>query len=220
VKISHLLVADVDSTLTTTEGIDLLAGLAGTGPAVTAITEHAMRGELDFEASLRQRVATLRGLPVDAITQAAAAVQLSPGARQLVAALRAEGWAVGAVSGGFVPMVAPLAAALGLDFFRANSLEVDDAVLTGRLLGPVIDRAAKAAALLEWAGQLGLGAHQVAAVGDGANDLGMMAAAGLSIAYGAKPVVVAAADHAISGTLLAALPILRAFAAQSNQTGG
>ncbi|MDR0626302.1 MAG: phosphoserine phosphatase SerB [Bifidobacteriaceae bacterium] len=210
---TNLLVMDVDSTLTSTEGIDLLADLAGSGPAVAAITERAMRGELDFAASLRERVATLRGLPASAVDQARAQVSLSPGARPLIAALRAEGWAVGAVSGGFLQMVEPLAVELGLDFYRANLLEVADAVLTGNVTGPVVDRAAKAAALRQWAGKLGLGLDKVAAIGDGANDLDMMDAAGLSIAYGGKPAVVAAADYCVSGSLLEALPILRAFTA-------
>ncbi|MDR2565514.1 MAG: phosphoserine phosphatase SerB [Bifidobacteriaceae bacterium] len=205
---TRLLVMDVDSTLTTTEGIDLLAELAGVGPEVAAVTDRAMRGELDFAESLRARVALLAGLPESAIGQAFSLVRLSPGARELVAALHAEGWAVGAVSGGFVPMVAPLAADLGLDFYRANALEVSDAVLTGRVVGSVVDRAAKAAALREWAAELGVPLERTAAMGDGANDLDMMAAAGLSIAYGGKPAVVAAADHAVEGSLLAALPHL------------
>ncbi|MDR1186917.1 MAG: phosphoserine phosphatase SerB [Bifidobacteriaceae bacterium] len=210
-----LLVVDVDSTLTTTEGIDLLADQAGHGAEVAAITERAMRGELDFAASLQERVGLLRGLGVDGLARATSSVRLAPGARELVAALHADGWAVGAVSGGFAQMVAPLALDLGLDFHRANALQMSDAVLTGRLDGQVVDRAAKAAALLEWAGALGLPTSRVAAMGDGANDLDMMAAAGLSIAYGGKPAVAAAADHAIDGTLMAALPLLRAFAAQA-----
>jgi phosphoserine phosphatase len=204
---------DVDSTLTSTEGIDLLADLAGAGPRVAAITERAMRGELDFEASLRERVGTLAGLGAEGIERARASVRLSPGARELVDALHADGWAVAAVSGGFEQMVGPLAAELGLDFHRANTLEVRDAVLTGRVTGPVVGRAAKAEALLEWAAELGLEPARAAAMGDGANDLDMMAAAGLSIAYGGKPAVVAAADHAVEGALTEALPLLRAFAA-------
>ncbi|MDR1443129.1 MAG: phosphoserine phosphatase SerB [Bifidobacteriaceae bacterium] len=214
-KSSQLLVMDVDSTLTSTEGIDLLAGLAGHGPEVAVVTERAMRGELDFAASLHERVALLRGLPESGLAQATSLVRLSPGARELVSALHAEGWAVGAVSGGFAQMVAPLAEDLGLDFYRANTLEMADAVLTGRVIGSVVDRAAKARALAEWAGRLGLAPSQTAAIGDGANDLDMMAAAGLSIAYGGKPAVVQAADHAITGSLLEALPILRAFAQHS-----
>jgi phosphoserine phosphatase len=116
-------------------------------------------------------------------------------------------------------MVAPLAARLGLDFYRANLLDVSDAVLTGQVSGPVIDRAAKAAALRQWAGELGLPLSRVAAMGDGANDLAMLAVAGLSIAFGAKPAVAAVADHAIDGTLLAALPLLRAFATAGAQSG-
>ncbi|MDR1635431.1 MAG: phosphoserine phosphatase SerB [Bifidobacteriaceae bacterium] len=209
---THLLVMDVDSTLTSTEGIDLLADLAGRGPQVAAVTARAMAGELDFAASLHERVACLRGLPQAGLQEAAAMVRLTPGARELVAAAHAQGWAVAAVSGGFVQMVAPLAADLGLDFYRANTLEVSDAVLTGRVVGPVVDRAAKETALREWAGVLGVPLERTVAIGDGANDLDMMAAAGLSIAFGGKPAVVAAADHAIDGSLAKALPLLAAAA--------
>jgi phosphoserine phosphatase len=209
---THLLVADVDSTLTTTEGIDLLAELAGSGAQVAAITEAAMRGELDFAESLKERVATLAGLPLTALATANRAVGITPGALELITALHAEGWAVGAVSGGFTHMVAPLAETLGLDFYRANTLQVADAALTGTVLPPVIDRAAKAEALVEWAAELGIPLERTAAIGDGANDLDMLESAGLSIAFGGKPAVVAAADHAITESLMAALPILRRFA--------
>jgi phosphoserine phosphatase len=207
--IRHLLVLDVDSTLTTTEGIDILADLAGSGPQVAQITDRAMRGELDFAESLRARVATLAGLSPAQMAQANARVALTPGAAQLVDTLHAAGWAVGAVSGGFDFMVRPLARALGLDHFQANTLEAaDDGSLTGRLSGPVIDARAKAEALAEWSALYDLEPAAVAAMGDGANDLLMLKAAGLALAFNAKPAVAAAADYVISEDLSNALPIL------------
>jgi phosphoserine phosphatase len=199
---------DVDSTLVATEGIDLLAELAGSGPQVAAITDRAMRGDADFATSLRERVATLRGLPLSAIGQANALVRLNPGARDLIDALHAEGWAVGLVSGGFTAMVEPLARLVGADHFRANQLAADAESLTGTLTGPVIDRAAKAAALREWAAADGVDLAHTAAMGDGANDLDMFKEAAVSIAYGTKPAAVDAADCAIEGSLMGALPIL------------
>jgi phosphoserine phosphatase len=188
---------DVDSTLVATEGIDLLAAIGGVGAQVAAITERAMRGELDFAASLRERVGLLAGLPASAIAEANAQVTPNPGAAALIAGLRARGWRVGLVSGGFTAMVGPLAERFGVDHYRANTLELADDRLTGRLLGPIVDRAGKAAALREWAAADGVALADCAAMGDGANDLDMMAAAGLSIAYRPKPAVAARADAVI-----------------------
>jgi phosphoserine phosphatase len=213
-SVSHLLVMDVDSTLTTTEGIDLLAELAGVGEQVADITAAAMRGELDFEQSLRRRVALLAGLPAAAIVEASAQVGLTPGAERLIDVLRRTGWRVGVVSGGFTDMVAPLAMSLALDHMRANVLDVVDGRLTGRLVGPVEDRAAKAAALRDWAAEDAVPLEATVAIGDGANDLDMLAEAGLGIAFHAKPAVAAAADARITeGGLDAALTIIREWLA-------
>ncbi|MDR0432678.1 MAG: phosphoserine phosphatase SerB [Bifidobacteriaceae bacterium] len=200
---------DVDSTLAATEGIDLLAGIAGVGEQVAAITERAMQGELDFAASLRERVGLLAGLSAAAIGQANAAVRLNPGAQRLVDGLRERGWEVGLVSGGFTAMVEPLAAGLGIELVQANILEVAGGQLTGRLTGSIVDRAGNAAALRRWAAELA--ASTTVAMGDGANDLDMMAAADLSIAFHAKPAVQAKASAAIvHGPLDQALEIIDA----------
>lgn len=193
-----LVVTDVDSTLITAEVIELLARHAGTWEEVAAVTERAMRGELDFAASLRERVATLKGLPVGVLDQVRGAVELTPGARELVAAVHADGGAVGVVSGGFAEIVEPLAAELGIEHVVANRLEMAEGRLTGRTYGPVIDRSAKRRHLQEWAAQDGVPIEQTVALGDGANDLDMLAAAGLGVAFCAKPVVVEQADAAIS----------------------
>ena len=204
----RLLVLDVDSTLITAEVIELIAARAGARDEVARITEAAMRGELDFAASLRERVATLAGVPDAVFAEVLAEITLSPGAPELIAAAQAAGWEVALVSGGFSEVVGPLAERLGVTRFRANHLETADGVLTGRTYGPVIDRAAKAAALREFAAELGVALEDVVAIGDGANDLDMMAVAGLGIAFNAKPIVREQADAAIDGTLEAALPLL------------
>lgn len=199
---ARLILMDVDSTLTTTEAVDLLAEHAGVGPKVAEITERAMRGELDFGASLAERVATLRGLPASIFDQVGPAMTLSPGAAELVSEAKAAGALVGVTSGGFVQLVEPLAQRLGLDFFNANVLETelldDTEVLTGRVVGQVVDRDQKARDLLRFAHDNGIDPALTVAVGDGANDLGMFDAAGLSVAYCAKPVTAAAADVALS----------------------
>lgn len=191
---SMLVVLDVDSTLIEQEAIELLADEAGAGPQVAAITERAMAGELDFAASLAERVATLAGLDTGVFDRVAPRLSLTPGARELVTAVQAAGGCVAVVSGGFHELLDPLAAGLGLDAHRANRLSVDGGRLTGRTVGPVIDAAAKAQALKEWAERFGVPAARTVAVGDGANDLAMMAAAGLSIAFDAKPLVRRSAD--------------------------
>ncbi|WP_307858242.1 phosphoserine phosphatase SerB [Cellulomonas fulva] len=202
-----LLVMDVDSTLITGEVIEMLADHAGSRALVTEITERAMRGELDFAASLHERVATLAGLPTSVLDEVLAAIELSPGARELVAAVQERGWAVGLVSGGFVELVGPLAASLGITLFRANALEVADGRLTGRVTGPVVDRAAKAVALRDYAGAVGVDVARAVAIGDGANDLDMLTAAGFGIAFNAKPVVAAQADAVLGSRLDEALAL-------------
>ncbi len=194
----RLVVMDVDSTLIQDEVIDLIAAHAGRQAEVAAITESAMRGELDFAESLRRRVASLAGLPVGVLDEVRAAVRLTPGARTLVATLRDLGLSIGVVSGGFIEVVAPLAAELGITYARANELEVADGRLTGRIAGPIIDRAAKAATLREWAEAEHLPLARTIAIGDGANDLDMLAAAGLGIAFNAKPAGRASADTALN----------------------
>ncbi|MDQ4489555.1 phosphoserine phosphatase SerB [Sinomonas sp. ASV486] len=193
----RLLIMDVDSTLIQQEVIELLADYAGKREEVTAVTEAAMRGELDFAQSLHARVATLAGLPEDVIAKVRDAVVLSLGAEDLIEAFHAAGHVVCVVSGGFNQILTPLAERLGLDHWRANELEVVDGTLTGKVLGEVVDRGVKEQMLREWAGKHGIPLEQCIAVGDGANDLDMLGAAGLGIAFNAKPAVRAAADAAI-----------------------
>ena len=188
---------DVDSTLIQDEVIELLADFAGTREHVAAVTERAMRGELDFAESLRERVATLAGLPVEVLERAKERIRLSVGAKELISAVHAAGGRVGAVSGGFSQVLQPLANELSLDYNRANELEIVDGKLTGRVLGAIVDRKAKADALVEWAHDFGVSPNEVAAIGDGANDLDMFEVAGISFAYNAKPMVRKAADVAI-----------------------
>ena len=183
---AFLVVLDVDSTLIENEVIELLADQAGSGAAVAEITFRAMNGELDFEHSLRRRVATLKGLPASAIDTVRAKITVTRGVRELIAGVHAGGGRVAVVSGGFYEVIDPLAAELGLDGWRANRLEVDNGVLTGGLIPPIIDAAAKADALREWAADAGLPLSQTIAVGDGANDLPMMAVCGLAVGFDAK----------------------------------
>ena len=201
----RLIVLDVDSTLITSEVIEMIAARAGTEAEVAAVTEAAMRGEIDFAESLRQRVATLAGVPDTVFAEVLDEVRFTPGAEELVGTLQSEGWTAALVSGGFEEVVAPLAARIGIDRFRGNRLETADARLTGRTIGPVIDRAAKAAALLEFCAELGIAPADAVAVGDGANDLDMMAAAGLGVAFNAKPVVQQQADVAVNAPRLDAV---------------
>lgn len=194
----RLVVLDVDSTLIEQEVIELIAEHAGTREQVAAVTDAAMRGELDFADSLRARVATLAGLDVSVLEEVRRTVRLTPGAWALVTTLHAYGHAVGVVSGGFWEVLEPLAAELGIDYARANRLEAADGRLTGRVDGEIVDRAVKAAMLRHWSERAGVDPEHVVAVGDGANDLDMLAAAGLGIAFCAKPAVRAAADATIS----------------------
>ncbi|MDQ4500992.1 phosphoserine phosphatase SerB [Sinomonas sp. ASV322] len=204
------LIMDVDSTLIQQEVIELLAEHAGKRAEVAAVTEAAMRGELDFAQSLHARVETLAGLPVDVIDRVRDAVLLTPGAEDLVKAYHAAGHAVAVVSGGFNQILAPLAERLGLDYWRANELEIVDGRLTGRVVGDVVDRAVKEHSLRVWAAERGVPLEACVAVGDGANDLDMLGAAGLGVAFHAKPAVRAAADAAVD---LPYLDVVRHFAA-------
>ncbi len=201
----RLIVLDVDSTLVRGEVIDELAARAGRAAEVARITAAAMNGELDFEESLRARVAALAGLPVGVLDEVREHLVLTPGARTLIRTLQRLGFRCGIVSGGFSQITDPLAAALGLDFAAANTLEVADGQLTGGLVGEVVDRAGKARALARFAAQYGIPLEQTVAVGDGANDLDMLNAAGLGIAFNAKPVVREQADAALNQPYLDAV---------------
>ncbi|MGH3704503.1 MAG: phosphoserine phosphatase SerB [Agromyces sp.] len=192
-----LVVLDADSTLIREEAIELLAEAAGTLEHVAAVTERAMRGELDFAESLRERVATLAGLDVAVLAAARERMTPTPGVQELIDGVHAAGGRVGVVSGGFHELLDPLAERLGLDFCRANRLEVAGGRLTGRVDGPIIDAAAKAVALAEWADAAGIPLARTIAVGDGANDLQMLGRAALGIAFCAKPIVRAQADLVI-----------------------
>jgi phosphoserine phosphatase len=194
----RMIVMDVDSTLVQGEVIEMLAAHAGYESEVAAVTEAAMRGEIDFEESLRQRVALLEGVPATALDEVYENLQLAPGARTMVRTLRRLGYRFAIVSGGFSQITDRLAEDLGIHFARANELEIVDGKLTGRIVGPVVDRAGKAAALREFAAEVGVPVDAVIAVGDGANDLDMLNAAGLGIAYNAKPMVRDAADTAVN----------------------
>jgi phosphoserine phosphatase len=201
----RLIVLDVDSTLVRGEVIDELAARAGRAAEVARITAAAMNGELDFEQSLRARVAVLAGLPVSVLDEVREHLMLTPGARTLIRTLQRLGFRCGIVSGGFTQITDPLAAALGLDFAAANTLEVADGRLTGGLVGEVVDRAGKARALARFAGQYGIPLEQTVAVGDGANDLDMLNAAGLGIAFNAKPIVREQAHAALNQPYLDAV---------------
>jgi phosphoserine phosphatase len=200
-----LVVLDVDSTLIEDEVIELLADAAGSREAVAEVTFRAMNGELDFAESLRERVATLAGLPESVFAEVGARVTVTRGAPEMIAAVQAAGGKVAVVSGGFHEIIDPLAERLGLDHWRANRLEVADGVLTGRVIPPIVDAAAKAEALQEWADAAGIPIAQTLAVGDGANDLPMMALAGLSVGFDAKAPVRDLADVLLDARDLAML---------------
>jgi phosphoserine phosphatase len=189
-----LVVLDVDSTLIENEVIELLAAAAGSHDQVAEITYRAMNGELDFEASLRARVATLAGLPVSVFDTVAEQIRYTQGVREMTAGVQAAGGKVAVVSGGFHELVDPLAEELGLDFWCANRLSVERGELTGSLTGPIIDSEAKARVLRGWAQDCGVPLAKTVAVGDGANDLKMMAITGLSVAFDAKAPVRDQAD--------------------------
>ena len=197
-RAKRMIVFDVDSTLIQGEVIEMLAARTGHLAEVRELTDAAMRGELDFEDSLRKRVELLAGLPESALDEVAAQLRYTPGARTTMRTLKRMGFRCGAVSGGFDRIVARLAEELDLDFYAANELEAVDGVITGRLVGPVVDRAGKAEALRHFAQDFDVPLEQCVAVGDGANDMDMLAAAGLGIAFNAKPALREVADTALS----------------------
>jgi phosphoserine phosphatase len=201
----RLIVMDVDSTLIQDEVIDLLASRAGCEAEVGKVTAAAMRGELDFAASLRERTALLAGLDVSVLDSVRQSLRLTPGARTLIRTLRRLGYRCGIVSGGFTQVIDPLAASLGIDYVAANTLDIAGGKLTGQVLEPIVDSEGKAAALRRFAADAGVQLTQTVAVGDGANDLGMLAAAGLGVAFNAKPVVRDAADTALNVPYLDAI---------------
>ena len=204
-----LVVFDADSTLLRNEVIELIADEAGRGPEVAAATEAAMRGEVDFATSLRSRVQALRGVPLDAFERVRARVEPTPGASELIAAIHARGGRAAVVSGGFHEVLDAVAPPLGVDVWRANRLASADGALTGLVDGEIVDAAAKAASLREWAASYGVSPRRTIAIGDGANDLQMMAAAGLGLAFNAKPAVRAQADLVIGAVdLREVIPLL------------
>jgi phosphoserine phosphatase len=207
-----LLIADMDSTIIQQECIDEMADVLGLKSRIAAITERAMRGELPFEAALTERLALLAGLAEGDLQRVFdERVTLMPGARTLVATMRAAGAFTALVSGGFSFFTSRVAAAAGFDVDRANTLEVVDGRLTGRVVGPILGREAKLAALEKYRGERGLAAAATMAVGDGANDLAMIKAAGLGVAYRAKPVVAAEAHAGITHGDLTALLYLQGY---------
>ena len=197
-----LVVMDVDSTLIQQEVIELLAAKVGVADQVVSITAAAMAGELDFAQSLRARVALLAGAPESILAEVRNEIALTPGARTLVKTLQKLGHEVAVVSGGFTTVIEPLLGELGIVNYRANTLEISDGKLTGKVIEPIIDRAGKAQALRDFAEKVGVSLEQTIAIGDGANDLDMIAAAGLGIAFNAKPAVKAAADSSLSAPYL------------------
>jgi phosphoserine phosphatase len=204
-RAKRLIVFDVDSTLIQGEVIEMLAAHAGVEDEVRKVTEAAMRGELDFAESLRQRVATLAGLDESVINEVADTIELTPGARTTIRTLRRLGFRCGVVSGGFRQVIEPLAHELELDFVQANTLEVVAGKLTGKVIGEIVDRPGKAVALRRFAADAGVPMEQTVAVGDGANDIDMLNAAGLGVAFNAKPALRAVADTALSHPYLDAV---------------
>ena len=197
-RAKRLIVFDVDSTLIQGEVIEMLAARVGMEGDVAAITEAAMRGELDFAESLHKRVATLAGLPAEVLDEVADQIELTPGARTTIRTLRRLGFHCGIVSGGFRQVIEPLAHELMMDFVAANELEIVDGKLTGRVIGQIVDRPGKAKALRDFAQQVGVPMEQTVAVGDGANDIDMLAAAGLGVAFNAKPALREVADASLN----------------------
>ena len=205
---TRLVQLDVDSTFIQQEAIELLAAKAGVLEEVSRVTGAAMRGELDFAQSLLARVALLQGLTEDSIVQVQQEITLTDGAADLVALLHQKGHFVSLVSGGFTNILQPMVDEMKIDFYRANTLEIVDGKLTGKVLGEIIDRSGKAKALREFAQACSIELSDTVAIGDGANDLDMMEIAGISIAFNAKPIVEAAADYSIKEPSLRSVPSL------------
>jgi phosphoserine phosphatase len=204
-RAKRLVVFDVDSTLIQGEVIEMLGAYAGVEPQVREITEAAMRGELNFGESLERRVALLEGLPESVLAEVAGSLELTPGARTTVRTLKRLGFRCGVVSGGFTTIIDHLVDELGLDFSAANELEIVDGKLTGRVVGEIVDREGKAIALRRFATEYGIPLAQCVAVGDGANDIDMLAAAGMGVAFNAKPALREVADTALSHPYLDAV---------------
>ncbi|MDS0131942.1 MULTISPECIES: phosphoserine phosphatase SerB [unclassified Amycolatopsis] len=204
-RAKRLVVFDVDSTLIQGEVIEMLGAHAGVEPEIREITEAAMRGELNFTESLERRVALLAGLPATAIDQVAASIELTPGARTTIRTLKRMGFRAGVVSGGFMQVIEGLVDELGLDFAVANELEIVDGKLTGKVVGDVVDRAGKAKVLRRFAAEYDIPLEQCVAVGDGANDIDMLSAAGMGVAFNAKPALREVADAALSHPYLDAV---------------
>ena len=198
----RLILLDVDSTLIQQEVIELLANKAGAGAEVAEITTAAMSGQIDFAAALHARVKLLNGLPESVLEEVRNEISLTPGARELISALKQLNHCVGIVSGGFIDVISPLANELHIDYVRANKLEVKDGKLTGGLEGPIIDRAGKAQSLFDFAKNCGVNIADTVAVGDGANDIDMLKSAGLGIAFNAKPILQSVADISLNSTHL------------------
>jgi phosphoserine phosphatase len=217
-RAKRLVVMDVDSTLVQGEVIEMLAEHAGCADEVRGVTEAAMRGELDFAESLRDRVRLLAGLDASALDAVRRELELARGARTFVRTLKRLDYRLAVVSGGFSQVTDGLVADLGIDYAAANTLEVVDGRLTGELLGPVVDRAGKAEALERFAREAGVPLSQTIAIGDGANDLDMLAKAGLGIAYNAKPVVRGAADASLSVPYLDAILFLLGISREEIET--
>jgi len=215
-----LVILDVDSTLIQQEVIELLAAHAGVQPQVKEITDRAMRGELDFAESLHARVALLKGLPSSVLEEVRNEISLTPGAKTLVDTLHKLGHSVAVVSGGFIQVIEPLVKLLGIQHYRANSLEVSDGKLTGLVSGTVIDRAGKAQALRDFAALENIDLEQTIAIGDGANDLDMIAIAGMGIAFNAKPAVRAAADSSVSAPYLDSVLYLLGISREDIESAG
>ena len=208
----HFIVMDVDSTLIDEEVIDLIAQKAGVGQQIAQITEAAMQGKLDFREALAQRVSMLKGLPVSIFPEILEQVHFTKGALELIRAAHARGWKVGIVSGGFHEITDTLVERASIDYSLANRLEAKDGILTGRLSGPVVDKDAKLSALTSWVHELGLELSDAVSIGDGANDIPTLKAAGIGIAFCAKPLVRQAADAQLDKRdLMQVLPIIDSF---------
>lgn len=208
-QVKGLCVIDVDGTLIAEEVIDLLGKEAGCEEEISKITSQAMRGELDFETSLRARVALLKGLPISVFDTVFKSIHLSKNAQEFISILQKKGILVGLVSGGFAPIVERLAESLGISYFSANQLEVKDGFLTGRLVGEIVTGQVKQVTLKKWRKELGLPKERMIAIGDGANDLLMLKSAGHGIAFCAKEVVKSEiACHVDTRDLLEVLPLI------------